>query len=71
MILLHHIIQILHLADGDGRAVLRIIAFDGGFMSVTAVDGNVSGSPLRRIAFFRNRSAASVSRCSVSRKSMV
>jgi hypothetical protein len=36
MILLHHIIQILHLADGDGRAVLRVIAFDGGFIGVTA-----------------------------------
>src|SRR5262250_2818546 len=30
----------------------------------------VSGSPCRRIAFFRNRSAASLSRCSVSRKSI-
>jgi hypothetical protein len=26
MILFYHIIQILHLADGDGRAVLRVIA---------------------------------------------
>src|SRR5215813_12859341 len=31
----------------------------------------VSGSPLRRMAFFRNRSAASLSRYSVRRKSIV
>jgi hypothetical protein len=31
----------------------------------------VSGTPFRRIAFLRNRNAASLSRCSVSRKSTV
>jgi hypothetical protein len=41
MILFHHIIQILHLADGDGRAVLLVIAFDRGFIGVTAIDGNL------------------------------
>src|SRR5216683_7236534 len=43
MILFHHIIRILHLADGDGRAVLLVIAFDRGFIGVTAVNGDHFG----------------------------
>jgi hypothetical protein len=46
MILFHHIIQILHLADGDGRAVLLVIAFDRGFIGVTAVNGDHFGEPV-------------------------
>jgi hypothetical protein len=38
MILLHDIIQIFHLPDGDVRAVLFVIALDGGFIGVTAVN---------------------------------
>ena len=40
MVLFYHIIQVFHLADGDGRAVLCVIAFDGGFIGVTAVNGD-------------------------------
>ena len=46
MILFHHIMQIFHLADGDGRAVFLVIAFDGGFLGVTAIDGNRLGEPV-------------------------
>src|SRR5262249_6862111 len=40
MVLFHDIIQIFHLPDGDGRAVRFVIAFDGGFIGVTAVNGD-------------------------------
>src|SRR5262245_32154112 len=46
VILFHHIIQILHLADGDSRAVLLVIAFDGGFIGVTAVNRDRLGEPV-------------------------
>src|SRR5215510_11954713 len=46
MILFHHIIQILHLADGDGRAVLLVITFDRGCIGVTAVNGDHFGEPV-------------------------
>ena len=68
MVLFHDIIQIFHLTDGNVRAVFFVIALDSGFIGVAAVNGNRLEDPLRRIAFFRNRSAASFPRCSVSRK---
>jgi hypothetical protein len=40
MVLFYDIIQIVHLPDGDGRAVLFVRAFDGGFIGVTAVHGD-------------------------------
>src|SRR5262244_2955904 len=40
MILLHDIVEIFHLTDGDGRTVFLVIAFDGSFIGVTAVNGN-------------------------------
>ena len=46
MVLFDDIIQILDLADGDGRAVLLVIAFDRGFIGVTAVDGDLLGQPV-------------------------
>jgi hypothetical protein len=39
VVLSHHILEILHLADHDGGAVLCVVAFDGGFSGVTAVNG--------------------------------
>jgi hypothetical protein len=37
MILVQEIMQILHLTDGDGGPVRRILALDGGFIGLTAV----------------------------------
>jgi hypothetical protein len=70
MVLFDDIVKVFDLADDDGRAVLLVVALDGRFIGVTAVNRDRLGSPLRRMAFFRNRNAASVSRCSVSRKSI-
>jgi len=39
VVLSHHILEILHLVDHDGGAVLCVVAFDGGFIGVTAVNG--------------------------------
>ena len=38
MVLFYDIIQVFHLPDGDVRAVLFVIALDGGFIRVTAVN---------------------------------
>jgi hypothetical protein len=35
----------LDLTDGDGRAVLLVSAFDGGFMGLTAIHGDRCGEP--------------------------
>jgi hypothetical protein len=43
MILLHHIIQILHLKDNNGGAMRRVVALDGGFMGLTAINRNRLG----------------------------
>ncbi len=72
MILLHDIVEILDLADGDRGAVLLIVALDGRFIGRTPVDGDllrhaVAADRLRQ----KPLSAACSSRCSVSRKSMV
>ena len=40
MVLLYYIIKVFDLADGDGGAMLLIVALDGGFIGVTAVDSN-------------------------------
>jgi len=40
MVLLRDIVYIFHLTDGDGCAVGLGVAFDGGFMGVTAVAGH-------------------------------
>ena len=37
MIRLNHVVERRDLADGDRRAVLRVVALDGGFMSPTAI----------------------------------
>jgi hypothetical protein len=46
MILLYDIIQVFDLPDGDGRAVRLIIAFDRGFIGVTAVNRDRFGEPV-------------------------
>src|SRR5215831_3270536 len=46
MVLLHDIIQVFDLPDGDGRAVLLIIAFDGGCIGLTAVNRDRFGEPV-------------------------
>jgi hypothetical protein len=46
MVLLYDIIQVFDLADGDGRAVLLVIAFDRGFIGVTAVNRDRVGEPV-------------------------
>ena len=48
-----NVIQIFHLADDDGGAVLLIVAFDGGFIGVTAVDGNLLGNPVAADSFLQ------------------
>ena len=40
MILLHNIVEILNLADGDRGAVLLVIALDGRFIRRTPIDGD-------------------------------
>jgi hypothetical protein len=40
MVLLDHIIQILHLADDDGGAMLLVVAVDGRRMGLASIDGD-------------------------------
>jgi hypothetical protein len=40
------LIQIFHLPDGDGRTVLFVIAFEGGFIGVTTVNGDRLRDPV-------------------------
>src|SRR5262249_19717778 len=46
MVLLYYIIKVFDLTDGDGRAVLLVIAFDRGFIGVTAVNRDRLGEPV-------------------------
>jgi hypothetical protein len=46
MVLLHDIIEIFHLPDADGGAVCLVVAFDGGFIGVTAVNRDRFGEPV-------------------------
>jgi hypothetical protein len=41
MVLFHKVIEVLDLADVDRGAVFLVIALDGGFIGVTAVNGNL------------------------------
>src|SRR5437899_2486895 len=55
MVLLHDVVEIFDFTDGDGGAVLRIIALDGRFIGRTPVDGDL----LRHaVAACSSRSAA-------------
>jgi site-specific DNA recombinase len=42
----HDVIEIFDLADGDGRAVLLVVALDGRFLGVTAVNRNRLGDAM-------------------------
>ena len=46
MILFHDIIQVFHLPDDDGRAVLLVVTLNGGCIGVAAVDGDGLGEPV-------------------------
>jgi hypothetical protein len=41
MVLLDNIIQIFHLTDDDGGPMRLVVALDGGFIGVTAVNGDL------------------------------
>jgi hypothetical protein len=41
MVLLHHIIQLFHLADDDGGPVLLVVRSDGRGIGLTPIDGNL------------------------------
>jgi hypothetical protein len=43
VVLFHHVIEILDLADADRGAVLLVIAFDSGFIGLAAIDGDLFG----------------------------
>src|SRR5262249_28580860 len=54
----HHVVEILHLADGNCRAMFLIVALDRGFIGRTPVDGDllrhaVAADRLRQEAFGR------------------
>jgi hypothetical protein len=46
MILLHNVVEILDLTDGNRGAVLGIVALDGRFVGRTPVDGNLLRHPV-------------------------
>ena len=46
MVLFHDIVEIFHLADGDGGAVLLVVALDGRFIGRTPVNGDLLGHPM-------------------------
>src|SRR3989442_12616289 len=43
MILFHNVVEIFHLSDADGSAVLLVVTFDRGFIGLTGLDGNLLG----------------------------
>ena len=51
MVLFYDIIQIFHLPDGAVRAMLFVIAFDGGFIGVTAINGDGLRQPVAADGF--------------------
>ncbi len=53
MILLHDVIEVFHLTDDDVCAVFLVVALDGGFIGVTAVDGNLLGETVAADGFFQ------------------
>src|SRR5262249_38552497 len=53
MILLHDIVEVFHLTDDDVGAVCLIVALDGGFIGVTAVDGDRLGETVAADGFFQ------------------
>jgi hypothetical protein len=71
MLLFDDVVEVFDPADRDCSIIFLAVALDGGFIGVTPVNRDLSGTPFRRIAFLRNRNTAFWSRCSVSRQSTV
>ncbi len=46
MVLFHDIIEVSDLADRDCGAMLLVVALDGGFIGVTAVNGDGLRNPI-------------------------
>jgi len=53
MILLHDVVEVFHLPDDDVGAVCLVVALDGGFIGVTAVDGDRLGETVAADGFFQ------------------
>jgi hypothetical protein len=71
MILLNNLMQRFHLTDHGSGAVLLVVALEGCCSGLAAINRDRLGTPFRRIAFFRNRNTASLSRRAVSKQSIV
>ena len=54
MLLLHHSIEILHLADRDRGAVLLMVALNRRFIGVTAVNRDRLGEPVTADRFLKD-----------------
>src|SRR5262245_55267819 len=53
MVLLYDIVEVFHLPEADRGAVYLIVAFDGGFIGVTAVDGHLFGETVAADSFLQ------------------
>ena len=68
MVLFDHLLEGWHVADGDRRAVYRVVRSNGRGSGLTAITGDGFGVPGRRMALVRTRVAACSSRGLVRRK---
>jgi hypothetical protein len=57
MILLDDVVEILALADFNRRAVLMVVALDGGFIGLTAINRDLLRDAMTADAFVRTRMA--------------
>ena len=71
MVLLHYIIKVFDLPDDDGGAVFLVVALDGGFIGVTAVNGDLLGNPMTADGFLQKPECGLFIAVLLSRKSMV
>ena len=46
MILLNYVVEVLHLADLNGGAVLVIVLFESRLVRSTSIDGNLLGNSI-------------------------
>jgi hypothetical protein len=70
MVLLHHVVEILDLADFDRGVVLGIIALDCRFIGLVAINGDRFRNSVTVDRLVSKLSRTSVPRCFVSRKLM-
>ena len=56
MVVLHAIVQVLHLPDRDGGAVRCVVAFDSGLMGRAALKGERVGEPMAADGLFEKPS---------------